>query len=187
MARGTCAGVAVPLHSIMISLPPTEPVEHLEKFQALIADIRIAMMTTVAADGSLHTRPMAVQRNPTLDHLWFFTSADSAKAEEIGSTHEVSLGFSDPKHERYVAISGTALIVRDETKAWELWNPWVEVWFPNGPADPVLRLVQVTPHRAEYWDGSSSRMIMLYHAAKVALGGRPTMPGADHAQIDLTR
>ncbi len=171
----------------MTSPTPNDASGSVAQLETLIRDIRIVMMTTVAADGSLHTRPMAVQRNPTLDHLWFFTSADSAKAEEIGSTHEVSLGFADPKHEHYVAISGTALVVRDETKAWELWNPWVEVWFPNGPADPALRLVQVTPHRAEYWDGNSIRMVMLYQAANAALGGRPTMPEADHAQSDLLR
>lgn len=170
----------------MTSPAPHEPRGSVDKLETLIGGIRIAMMTTVAADGSLHTRPMAVQRNPTLDHLWFFTAADSAKAEEIGSTHEVSLGFADPKHERYVAISGTACIWRDEARARELWNPWVEVWFPDGPADPELRLVHVTPHRAEYWDGSSSRMSMLYQVAKAARGGRPSMPEADHAQINLT-
>ena len=171
----------------MTSSTPTEPDSALEKLKALIGELRIAMMTTVAEDGSLHTRPMAVQRNPTLDQLWFFTSADSVKTDEIGATREVSLGFSDPGHQRYVAISGTARIVRDETKAWELWNPWVEVWFPKGPADPAVRLVQIIPHRAEYWDGSSNRMAVLYQSAKAALGGQPAMSQADHAKIDLTR
>ncbi len=166
---------------------PAEPESSVEKLKALIGEIRIAMMTTVAEDGSLHTRPMAVQRNPTLEQLWFFTAADSAKADEIGATQEVSLGFSDSKHQRYVAISGTARIVRDETKAWELWNPWVEVWFPKGPADPAVRLVQIIPHRAEYWDGSSNQMAVLYQSAQAAPGGLPTKPQADHVKIDLPR
>jgi len=171
----------------MTTSTTTPAAEAAEKFATLIADIRIAMMTTIAADGSLHTRPMAVQREPTLDELWFFTSVDSAKADEIVSAHEVSLGFADPKGVVYVAISGTGRIVKDEAKARELWNPWVEVWFPNGPSDPSLRLVQVTPHRAEYWDGSSSRVSMLFEAAKAALGVRPSQPDTDHAQIDLPR
>lgn len=166
---------------------PAAPRESVEKLEGLIRALRIAMMTTVAEDGSLHTRPMAVQRNATLDQLWFFTSADSAKTDEIGATHEVSLGFSDPGQQRYVAISGTARIVRDETKAWELWNPWVEVWFPKGPADPAVRLVQIIPHRAEYWDGSSNRMAVLYQSAKAALGGPPTIPQAAPVKVDLTR
>jgi len=171
----------------MTSSTPEKSDVSAEKFEALLRDMRIAMMTTVAEDGSLHSRPMAVQRDPTLAELWFFTSADSAKAEEIGSVREVSLGFADPQHQRYVAISGTARLVHDEARARDLWNPWVEVWFPNGPADPALRLVQVTPHRAEYWDGSSSRLTMLYQVAKAVLGGRPSPPESEHAQIDLKR
>ncbi len=169
----------------MNSSAATELSGSVQNIEALIRDLRIAIITTVAEDGMLHTRPLAVQRHPTLDQLWFFTAADSAKAEEIGSTHEVSLGFFDPKYERYVAISGTAQILHDVAKAQELWNPWVEVWFPGGPTDPMVRLVQVTPHRAEYWDGRSHRMSVLYQVAQVALDGRSGRPEGGHPKMKL--
>ena len=36
--------------------------EAVKRIGELIKDIRIAMLTTVASDGSLHSRPMATQK-----------------------------------------------------------------------------------------------------------------------------
>jgi general stress protein 26 len=48
----------------------------------LIEDIRIAMLSTINADGSLHSRPMAPTQVAFDGDLWFFTGADAPKEEE---------------------------------------------------------------------------------------------------------
>src|SRR5690606_2575180 len=77
-----------------------------EKLVELIRDIRFAMLTTVAADGSLRSRPMAT-RNPVLENgeVWFFTADDSPKTAEIAGEHEVNLAYAEPKDQRYVSLS----------------------------------------------------------------------------------
>lgn len=158
------------------------------KLEQLIADIRVAMLSTVTVDGTLHTRPMATtQVSASAEELWFFTAHDSAKTSEIDSIHRVALSYADPGKQRYVAISGTARILRDEAKARELWNPWAEAWFPAGPTDPAVRLVCVTPFIAEYWDASGHRLALLFETVKAKFGGTPKVPPTEHASINLKR
>lgn len=156
-----------------------------EKLTELIKDISIAMLTTVTSDGSLRSRPMATQDLPFDGDLWFFTSDDSGKTDEIAREHEVNLAYSDPKNQKYVSLSGTAQVVRDYDKARQLWKPFYKTWFPGGLEDPHLALLRVQVNTAEYWDMPSSKMVHLFGWAKSALTGTPPKDIGDHAQIDV--
>jgi general stress protein 26 len=50
------------------------------KLDDLLDGVRIAMLTTVTGDGSLHARPMALhRRHDEPEALWFITRLDSEK------------------------------------------------------------------------------------------------------------
>ena len=147
-----------------------------EKLGELIKDMRIAMLTTVEADGTLHTRPLATLRYANDGELWFFTSLDSAKVHEIEEDRHASVTYSDMEQNIYVAVSGTADIVRDRNKAEELWSPMAKAWFPKGLDDPQLALLRVKIARAEYWD-SPGRAAYLLGVAKATVTGRRTEMG----------
>ena len=49
-----------------------------KKLAELMREFRFVMLTTAAADGSLHSRPMTMQDRDFDGDLWFFTSADAA-------------------------------------------------------------------------------------------------------------
>src|SRR5438552_2565870 len=114
----------------------TEQSKHIEKLAELIKGIRIAMLTTTDADGSLHSRPMATQEAPFDGELWFLTGQRSHKVQEIDRDHHVSLSYADPGDNCYVSVTGTARLVKDRKKAEELWNPLYKAWFPKGLDDP---------------------------------------------------
>jgi general stress protein 26 len=155
--------------------------EQLHKLDELIKDIRIAMLTTVDEDGSLRSRPMAAPQVTFDGELWFFTWADAPKVEE--SQHrQVNVSFSDPEHQNYVSISGTASLVRDRQKMKELWSAWFRAWFPKGLEDPNLALLKVSVERAEYWDTPSSTMVHLYGVVKATLTGKAPQAG-EHAKL----
>ena len=156
----------------------------LEKLRDLIKGTRVAMMTTVDQDGSLHSRPMATQETELAGELWFFTGADSAKAGEIGRDGRVNLSYSKPDDESYVSVSGTAQVVHDKAKAKELWNPFVKAWFPKGVDDPNLALVRVEVEKAEYWDAPSSKMVQLAGMLKAVVTGKQ-YDGGDHEKMNL--
>ena len=76
----------------------TETTKHesVEKIAELIKDIRIAMLVTVDQRRGARSRPMATQDVPFDGTLWFFTSKDSAQAEEIARDPRVNVAYSSP-------------------------------------------------------------------------------------------
>jgi general stress protein 26 len=147
-----------------------------EKLGELIKDIRIAMVTTVMADGTLHTRPLASLKYENDGQLWFYTAIDSAKVHEIANDVHTSVAYSDTGKDAYVAASGTADIVNDRRRIHDLWTPFAKPWFPNGPDDPNLALLRVHVERAEYWL-SPGKAAYLIGAAKAAVTGKRTNLG----------
>jgi general stress protein 26 len=156
--------------------------EQLSKLGELIEDIRVAMLTTAEADGTLRSRPMANQQRELGENLWFFTWADTPKVEKVQRQSQVNISFADPEQHHYVSVSGTATLVRDQQKMEELWSPSLRLWFPRGLDDPNLGLLQVHVEQAEYWDAPSNTMIQLFGVMKATLTGQPPQQGA-HAKL----
>jgi general stress protein 26 len=116
--------------------------EKIEKLRGLIKDIDIAMLTTTDADGSLRSRPMGTQQAEFDGDLWFFTSADTTKVDEIERDNRVNVSYAAPKN-RFVSVSGTAVLLNDREKMKELWSPIYKAYFPDGLDDPNLRLLKI--------------------------------------------
>jgi len=125
----------------------TSPVTRLHE---LIKDLKFAMLTTVDDRGNLRSRPMTTLEAEPGDDLWFFTRDDAPKVEETVKEHHVNLSYADPSDHRYVSVSGVARIVYDRAKIHELWRPPHKAFF-EGPDDPHLAILRVTPQEAEYW------------------------------------
>lgn len=134
---------------------------NVKKLGEMIKDIQVAMLTTKEEDGTLHSRPMIAQQEEFDGNLWFFTSANSAKAGDVESSHFVNVSFARPDDERFVSVSGTAELVRDPQKIRERWNPVLKNWFPEGENDPDLALIRINVEEAEYWDIRSGKMVQI--------------------------
>lgn len=146
--------------------------EKMEKVRDMVADIRIAMMTTVDEQGNLVSRPMAALQFDEEGNVWFFTKRSSPKVDQIEHNEQrVNVAFASVSDADYVSISGTAKEVDDRAKIDELWNPQAKAWFPNGKDDPELTLLKVHTQMAEYWDANDSTMVRLFQQASAALTG----------------
>lgn len=128
-----------------------------QKIGALIADIDIAMLTTVGAGGFLMSRPLST-RQASFDgsKVWFFTEADSPKVAEIRRNAKVNLAYASEKRNTYVSLTGTAKVSRDRAMIDALWSDAAKAFFPKGKDDPNLVLLEVALRSAEYWDGPST-------------------------------
>jgi general stress protein 26 len=147
--------------------------EHRDKVRALIADARIAMLTTMTADGKHVSRPMAVQDVEFDGDLWFFAYSDSDLVEQILVHPQVNVAISDQKQNNWVSLSGAAVRVDDRAKAEELWSAPLKAWFPDGLDTPTLTLVKVQADTAEYWAAAhSSKVVTLLGYAKAAVTGK---------------
>ena len=159
--------------------------ENVAKLRELIKDIDFGMLTTVDEDGSLHSRPMSTNGDVDSDgDLWFFTYASSHKVAEVSRDQHVNVSFADPRHHRYVSVSGVAELVRDREKIEALWKPALKAWFPKGTDEPDIALLKVTATQAEYWDSPSNPVAHVVGLAAALATGQPYTPG-DHEKLDL--
>ena len=165
-----------------MSTPKTDA-EKRDKLRSIINGIRTGFMVTKGTDNNMHGRPMATAEvAPNFDTIWFATQRDSEKVHEIAADSHVYLGYSNASGSGWASVNGTARVVQDKEKANELWNPFWKNWF-EGPHDPKLVLIQVTPHSAEYWD-EGSRIVQLAKFAYTAVTGNRVDEG-EHARVQL--
>jgi general stress protein 26 len=162
----------------------TDHNENVKKLRAMIKDIRFAMLTTIEADGTLRSRPMATQEVEFDGELWFFTNADAPKVDEVQQNQQVNLSYAAPNDQKYISVSGTAQLVRDRQKIEKLWNPLYKAWFPQGLEDPDLALLKVSVDKAEYWDSPASAVVRLVGFVKAAVTGKPIGTGGENEKIE---
>ena len=157
--------------------------ESIAKLGGLIKGINIAMLTTVDF-GLLRSRPMATQEMEFDGDLWFMTSSETHKTDEIEKDPRVNVSYSAPNTNTYVSVSGTVQIVNDREKIEELWNPAYKAWFPKGLDDPTICLLKVTVEQAEYWDSPSSTIVHIVGFVKALVTGERA-DGGDHGKVNL--
>jgi general stress protein 26 len=143
------------------------------KIAELVKDIRIAMLTTAAPDGSFDSRPMATQKAEFDGTVWFLTRQESGKIHEIAADSHVSLLYANPGDSKFVSAKGRASVSHDRAKIHEMWNPMYKAWFPEGEDDPAIAVLRVDVTEAQYWEASSSHLIRgIKYIAAAATGGK---------------
>lgn len=156
------------------------------KLADLISDHRVAMLTTIDTDGAPWNRPMGLQKPGDFDGtLTLFTRADSDKVEHIERNNKVSLAFAKPDDSEYATMTGAATVSNDRDKIRDLWSPFLRAWWPEGPEDPSIRLIEVDVDRAEFWDSPDSAFVHAVGFIKAIVTGEPAHDVGDNAQISL--
>lgn len=164
-----------------------EQLQALPKIYDKIKGVKIAMLTTIdRSTGMLHSRPMATHETEADGTLWFFTYANSEKADEISQQSKVNVSYSDPGSDIYVSVSGEGEIVEDKARMKELWTPYLKAWFPDGLETENIGLLKVKMWEAEYWDASENRMVKMLKMAKSIFKGQPANAG-EHEKVDLRK
>ncbi|TFD07909.1 pyridoxamine 5'-phosphate oxidase [Cryobacterium sp. TMT1-2-2] len=153
-----------------------------QKVAKLVKEFRFAMLTTTSPGGKLVARPMTVQEVEFDGDLWFIATRDSHTVTEIGSDPVVGVSFAS--NDTWVSLSGTAEMIDDSQKVEELWNQWVEAWFPEVPEDPNIVLIKFTADGAEYWDTPGGRIASVISLVKAKVTGQP-YDGGENDKVDL--
>ena len=149
----------------------------------LIDDISIAMLTTLEAEGSMASRPMAVLEMDASGALWFFTDLRSSKVEHL---KVANLSFTDMDKGTYVSISGRGEIHTDREHIKRLWTPFAKPWFPQGPDSPELGLLKFVPDAADYWDSPNSKMVRGFGVLASIVAGKPIGMGEHGSHAGLS-
>ena len=143
---------------------------------------RIAMLTTRAPDGTLVSRPMALQEVEFDGDLWFFADAGSRKVSHVTVDPQVNVAVGAAS--TWVSLTGGATVVRDPQKKRDLWSKVVEAWFPDGPEADHVVLIRVEGWSAEYWDTPGGRVASLISLVKAKATGQP-YSGGENETVEL--
>ena len=165
---------------------PSSAAETQETFWSLIKDIKFGMFTHRHEDGMLHSAPLTTQNGKSDQGavLYFFISRASDIAHCIHRDSNVNVSYAHPGDDSYVSVSGAAAIVENTAKKEALFTSFAKAWFPGGPTDPDLALLEVAIEHAEYWDVKESKMMQLAKMAKAAMTGEPPKNMGEHKKLD---
>jgi general stress protein 26 len=105
---------------------------------------------------------MAVQQTDEEGNLWFLSSIDSHKNEDLRQNPTVQLLFQGSPHSDFLSIYGTASISQDKAKIKELWQPIIKTWFTEGVDDPRITVIKVEPTEGYYWDTKHAQAVSLF-------------------------
>ena len=155
--------------------------DHQEKVHDLIESSRVAMLTSVDADGTMVSKPMATQDVEFDGDVWFIAERASHKVANIEANPHVNVTYST--NSSWVSLSGTAAVVDDPARLKELWNTFTDAWLEGGPDNPNNVLVKVTSTGAEYWDSPGSKVTQLLNLVKAKTTGK-RLEG-DNEKVDL--
>jgi general stress protein 26 len=135
----------------------------------IVEKVGVCMLTT-RFRGGLRARPVEARPDRDAGLIFFVTDARSCKDDDIEGSHEIGLTFVDTNGHAYLSITASAEVTRDRAKAREIWRYTDDVWW-HGPDDPHVRVLRITPHTAELWDGPASRTVTAYEFIKAFATG----------------
>ncbi|GIL00569.1 MAG: general stress protein [Alphaproteobacteria bacterium] len=144
-----------------------------DRVWALMEKIAICMLGT--RDGEwIRTRPMAADVRRDENAVYFLTDVRRHKDDEIRQFPNVCLAFAETGGQKYVSVTGRATVSNDRARIRELFTTPAKAWWDSAD-DPNIRVLAVTPHDAEYWDGPGTIVSTINMAAAAATGTRPDL------------
>jgi general stress protein 26 len=155
------------------------PAEFVDRTWDLAKSIGMALLTTW--DGREQSlRPMSAHVSRDDNAIYFLAGDDSPPVLHIEKFDFVVLGFAEGK--KCVSINGRARVSNDRAQIKELWSPLAKAWWDSAE-DPRIRLIVVTPHKAELWDSPNSLVAGAIMLTAAATGTKPAV--GDHAKVKL--
>jgi general stress protein 26 len=144
---------------------------NVERAWELMKKIGFAMLVTRDGD-KLRARPMSAYLQRDENAIYFLTDVRRHKDDEIARNPTINLSFADPSSQKYVSLSGAAVVSNDRAKIKELFSTPAKAWWDSAD-DPNIRVLKITPDDAEFWDSPGTIISYAKMAAAAVSGTRP--------------
>jgi general stress protein 26 len=134
------------------------PKKSLSEIAEQMAGIDIAILSTHTEGGEIANRPMSNNGDVAYDGTSYYFTYEQARAvSDIQRDPKVALGFSSEagifSDGIYVAVEGTAELIREKSAFQQHWTSDLDKWFENGVDTPGIVLIKVKAKRVTYWKG----------------------------------
>jgi general stress protein 26 len=147
----------------------------------LMKKIGFAMLVTHDGD-KLRARPMSAHLDRENNAIYFLTDARRHKDEEIARNPGVNLSFANASDQKYVSVTGSAVVSNDRARIKQLFSTSAKAWW-NSADDPNIRVLKITPDDAEFWDTPGSVISYVKMATAAVTGTRPDI--GDNRKVAL--
>lgn len=150
-----------------------------ERVWDLVEKIAFCMLAT--SDGKdIRSRPMTAHVERQENAIYFLLDLKDHDKLEVFSN--CCLAFADPGDMNYVSVTGHGRVFDDRAKIEELWSaPYKAFW--DGPEDPNIRVLKVSPQDAQYWDGSGKLVSYAKMLAAAFTDAKPDM--GEHGKVRM--
>jgi general stress protein 26 len=145
--------------------------EAIQKLKHLVDNIDICLFCTAIQNGDLHAAPMSRQEVDDEGNIFFLANAESETCKNIEKDKNVALHFSKVSEYEFLAVSGSAKSYHDQALIDKYWNKFMEGWFEKGKEDPSIRIIEVKPNNARFWETKDGKMITFLKVAANAITG----------------
>ncbi|WP_201534630.1 pyridoxamine 5'-phosphate oxidase family protein [Psychrobacter ciconiae] len=160
--------------------------KQLEKINAIIKDVKFAMMSAVNKKGDLHAWPMTTtETDLNKKEIWFIGDKTSPVVQDLAENSHVGLTYASKDEKNYVSLSARAELVDDKVKLDELWSPMDSAFFEHGKEDEKVQLIKVVPHGAECWISGNSMVNMFKMTAAAVQDGKTAEDMGETFKIEL--
>lgn len=147
----------------------------------LAEKIKFALFTTWNGE-KLAQWPLTAHVDREGRAFYFLVDKKAGQYSHLELLPDVMLGFVDSPGTKYVVINGKAAISNDRAKIQELWTPFAKAWW-DSPDDPSIRVLTVTPNRAEVWDAPNQLIAAAVMLTAAVTGAKPAV--GDHGAVRM--
>ena len=158
---------------------PQSAAEDIDRVWKLMKEIDLCMLASLDGE-TIRARPMSSHPRQAQNAIYFLTSETGHKDEEIAADESVCLSFS--KGGKFLVVTGRARVLNDRALITDLWDTGASAYW-EGPDDPKVRAIEVTPLDAQFWEGPHGVAATIMMVAAAATGA-PPVPG-DQRKVDL--
>lgn len=135
-----------------------------------LEDHRTAMLT-LPENGALTSRPMTALEMDSAGDIWMMTSRRTMAPLVGNGGVDANLSLMDDDKSTYLSVACRVALVDDAARKEALWSAVGRPWF-EGPNDPDLTLLRITPQQAEVWDGPHGSLTRVLALAASVVAGR---------------
>ncbi len=160
--------------------------DNIDKVQAIVKDVKFAMMSTVNSKGDLHAWPMTTSETSIgAKEIWFIGDKTSDVYKDIQDNAKIGLSYATQDSKNYVSVSANAELPTDRAKLEELWSPVYDAFFEQGIDDENVQLIKVVPHGVECWISGSSTINVFKMVAAALQDGKTAEDLGETFKIEL--
>ncbi len=157
----------------------------LAKIREIVDEAKTCLFCTDIRTGvPLSVRPMRVLQVDDEGYLWFISTQQSRKEEEVEHNPFVHLMMQTGQEAGFLNLYGIAEEQDNQTKIDELWNPDLDIWF-DGPQDASVSLIRVEVLEGHYWDSKHNAPIAAFKGLKALVTGKSEPEEVIHGNISI--